>query len=182
VENALNLSTRTILCGLFLAGTIFASTPARADNIEVFNINANITNGPWAGTDALKGTVTIDTTTGEGLAVNLTVTTGSFTPFNQILGGTCSSPNCLFEFDTVGGIFTNFGQLSLGNTQFYTGGPIGAGSYIDLPSTPGGVSGVEYGVTGTVTPATPEPSSLALLGTGIFGLAGFARRKFSARS
>jgi hypothetical protein len=47
-------------------------------------------------------------------------------------------------------------------------------------SDAGGPIGLDASVSGTASaaPAVPEPSSLMLFGTGILGVAGFARRKF----
>jgi PEP-CTERM motif len=47
----------------------------------------------------------------------------------------------------------------------------------DNPYNSGAPASINFTVTGNVA-TTPEPSSLLLLGTGILGLAGRARRKF----
>jgi len=178
VENALNLSTRAILSGLMLAGIVaLAASPARADTIKVFNVNANIPNtpvNPYHGTDVIQGTITVDITLGEATAVDLTVTTGSFDPFIYLTtSGPCTPPSCQVDYNAG---FADYGELVLGNMVGYTGGSLESGSYVVLNS-------VLYDITGTVSPAgAPEPSSLALFGTGMLGLVGFARRKLSARS
>ncbi len=177
-ERPLRNISRAVLSSLLLT-CLGAAAPAFADT---FDVAANITNGPYAGTDVLTGTVTIDPTTGVGSAIDLTLS--GFADFTGILGGTCSSPNCVFVFNNG---FADFGYLDLGSTVGYTGGalitglsPVTSSSYIDLNS-------VAYAVSGTVTPAqtsqttaTPEPSSFMLLGTGLLGFAGMVRRKLTA--
>ena len=55
-----------------------------------------------------------------------------------------------------------------------TGFPTGAVVNADFVTYKGNLS------SGQITPSVPEPSSLALLGTGALGLAGIIRRKFKA--
>jgi hypothetical protein len=63
-----------------------------------------------------------------------------------------------------------------------------SGNYLGSFTLQGGANGGSSDTLGTVnfttdvTAATPEPSTFALLGTGILGLAGAARRKFLSHS
>ena len=92
--------------------------------------------------------------------------------FNYVPGGT--TPTTLAVYDTSSVLIESY------NLTFLTGGGTDTGEWIRfVETTPIGfftMSDNYVGVTGQSV--TPEPGTLALLGSGIVGLAGFARRKF----
>jgi len=116
---------------------------------------------------------------------NVTLGTGLYYNQNQTSGDSSADANILFNFATAqtvtidgqfnASILAPFAILS-GNSQM-------AGNFIAAQiGHTGEVHNVEF--TGTLpalpSAVTPEPSSLALMGTGILSLAGFVRRRMIA--
>lgn len=182
---------RVLLVGAFLlAGSLIG----RADTITTFDLqgvpNDGITATTAAGT--LTGTVTIDTTMGVITGVDATVDTTS-----GVLGVTSETftsleyqqsvtfPSDYFEAAATSGGYFLVLDFPVASLVGYSGGPLCTYAYgyspCDGPSSDYGNS--QYGVgfvSGSLTPevaATPEPSSLALLGSGALGLAGVLRRR-----
>ena len=130
----------------------------------------------------------VSSTTGSGFTQTLTFNSG----FDGVGG---PLPESFSELFTVGtdSVLANFtGTFNVSSTtdpDMFTLDPTSftidgttysfAGlTFSDAPPFPGGSS--TENVNFTSAAATPEPSSLALLGTGILGVAGVVRKRFAA--
>jgi len=160
-----------------------AVLPAVAHADSLFTLNGTLNDGTVA-----SGTISINTVTGATATSNLTFTNGATV---YTLNTTASTQTYAgFEYlDFNDGNVRSEIEINLASLIGYTGGSLC--TLIDR--CPGGNASNFFGpgvqgqdapnyITGTLTPvaATPEPSSLIFLGTGLFGVVGIARRKLSA--
>lgn len=153
---------------LLAAPLALSTLAAHADTLTTFDLNVTLAQTLNYGT-SVTGTITVDESL--GIITNVNVTSGGrLENFGYILSQGQSGTG--YTVDTAGtdtDLFDFFiPTLNLGT---YTGSPI-TGTLASMP----------FAGTLTVTPvspaATPEPSSIALLGTGLVGMFGVARRKF----